>query len=189
MYRLRISITNFELSIWRRVHLADCNLFRLAKVIQAAMGWTGGREWLFDDGPDGTDENFGVGYSSCRRKFSRFVREETNPFCFYYGLGDYHWEHDVLFEGVVRCNESMPYPRCTAGEYACPPDEEEIGPRAYDSICQTLANPSHEQYEGTLEWLGKILILDASAFETQTRGWHCWICESSSGSVEPSGAP
>lgn len=69
-----------------------------------------------------------------------------------YDFGD-GWEHDLLLEGIVARQPRKKYPRCLDGARACPP-EDCGGIRGYEDLIQILFDPSHEEYEGTLQWLG-----------------------------------
>nr|MDQ2695392.1 plasmid pRiA4b ORF-3 family protein [Pseudomonadota bacterium] len=44
------------------------------------------------------------------------------------------------------------YPRCLAGERACPP-EDCGGVPGYYQLLEILADPSHDEYAGMVEWL------------------------------------
>ena len=45
------------------------------------------------------------------------------------------------------------YPRCVAGENACPP-EDVGGVWGYVDFLQAINNPEHNQHEEFLEWVG-----------------------------------
>ena len=44
-----------------------------------------------------------------------------------------------------------PYPRCTAGERACPP--EDVG--GYEEFLEAIADPDHERHDEFTKWIGK----------------------------------
>ena len=59
------------------------------------------------------------------------------------------------------CVESVPdpyadfttYPLCVDGARACPP-EDCGGVHGYENLLTVIQDPTHEEYESTLEWLG-----------------------------------
>jgi hypothetical protein len=69
-----------------------------------------------------------------------------------YDFGD-GWEHEVTLEAIVPRQKGMRYPRCLAGERACPP-EDCGGVGGYENLFTVMGDPSHEEYASTLEWLG-----------------------------------
>src|SRR5205807_3495965 len=72
-----------------------------------------------------------------------------------YDFGD-DWEHDVLLEKVLPADS--PYPVCTAGKGACPP-EDCGGIGGYLRLKEILAGSDDEEQRQLLEWLG----LDSAA--------------------------
>ncbi|MGH9365302.1 MAG: plasmid pRiA4b ORF-3 family protein, partial [Thermoanaerobaculia bacterium] len=69
-----------------------------------------------------------------------------------YDFGD-GWEHEVTLEAIVPRQKGTRYPRCLAGERACPP-EDCGGAGGYENLIAVMGDPSHEKYASTLEWLG-----------------------------------
>ena len=57
------------------------------------------------------------------------------------------------------------YPRCTAGEGRCPP-EDCGGVHGYAEFLQVIADPDHEEHESTLRWAGGQF--DPEAFDPAT---------------------
>jgi hypothetical protein len=68
-----------------------------------------------------------------------------------YDFGD-GWDHDVLLEGILLKEEGVRYPKCVAGEHACPP-EDCGGVHGYYELIQILKNPKHPEYSVYIEWL------------------------------------
>ena len=66
------------------------------------------------------------------------------------------WEHDIKLEIVLPLDagpRAAPVPVCLAGKGACPP--EDCGsPWGYADLKETIADPSGEEHEERLEWLG-----------------------------------
>ena len=65
---------------------------------------------------------------------------------------DANWQHQILFETVLRPEASSNYPKCVAGERACPP-EDCGGVDGYERLLKTMADPKHEEYHTMKEWL------------------------------------
>jgi hypothetical protein len=65
-------------------------------------------------------------------------------------MGD-DWIHTLKLEKTL--DEVALYPKCTGGEEACPP-EDCGGIGGYFRIQEILADPKHEEYKETREWLG-----------------------------------
>ena len=63
------------------------------------------------------------------------------------------WEHEVVLEKIVEAEARAHYPRCVAGENACPP-EDVGGVWGYVDFLQAINNPEHNQHEEFLEWVG-----------------------------------
>ncbi len=70
-----------------------------------------------------------------------------------YDFGD-GWLHELLLEKVLPFNENTTLPVCLDGKMACPP-EDCGGVWGYGNMLEILKNPSHEEYEETLEWVGE----------------------------------
>ncbi len=68
-----------------------------------------------------------------------------------YDFGD-GWNHEVLLEGVFLKEEEAKYPRCIAGERACPP-EDCGGVHGYYRLLEILSNPKHDEYQNMVQWL------------------------------------
>jgi hypothetical protein len=70
-----------------------------------------------------------------------------------YDFGD-SWEHEVALEKIVEAEKGVYYPRCLAGENACPP-EDVGGVWGYADFLKAIADPDHEEHESSLEWVGE----------------------------------
>jgi len=77
-----------------------------------------------------------------------------------YDFGD-DWEHEIVVEDLLDADPETHYPVLVAAKGACPP-EDCGGPWGYAELKEILADPSHEQHEEMLDWLG---FDDASAFD------------------------
>ncbi len=84
-------------------------------------------------------------------QISDYFSSENAAAGYTYDFGD-NWLHTVTLKDVVEDPE-MRYPRCVAGERACPP-EDCGGPWGYDEFLEAVRNPHHEKHDSMLEWVG-----------------------------------
>ena len=80
-----------------------------------------------------------------------------------YDFGD-GWEHELTLEAILPQEPGKKYPRCVAGARACPP-EDCGGIGGYENLMTVIQTPTHEEYESTLQWLGRRF--DPEAFESK----------------------
>jgi hypothetical protein len=162
VYRIKITLKNFRPRIWRRIEVVDCTLDKLHEHIQTAMGWTNshlhqfksGEQWFGDPELIGEDfEEFGF-KNSLRTRLSDIVPESGRGvrLDYEYDFGD-SWHHDILFEGIKPREPGVKYPRCVAGEGACPP-EDCGGVWGYADFVRIMANPRNKRHEEMEEWYG-----------------------------------
>ena len=69
-----------------------------------------------------------------------------------YDFGD-SWEHSIVLEKRLPIDLNTPYPVCTDGQLACPPEDCGGIPGFYDLI-EVLSDPNHERREEIMEWIG-----------------------------------
>jgi hypothetical protein len=156
VYQLKVTIMDTRPPVWRRVVVpADMTLARLHDVFQAAFGWwdchlhefeIGGVRYGVDDGegwepPD--DE---------RRTRLADVAVAGSSFVYVYDFGD-NWRHKVVVEKVVPTERGVRYPLCTDGRRAGPP-EDCGGTWGYREFLTAIADPTHDEHESMLEWVG-----------------------------------
>ena len=58
----------------------------------------------------------------------------------------------MVLEKILPAVDGVQYPKCIAGKRACPP-EDCGGIGGYEVLLEIIANPSHEEYKGRMEWL------------------------------------
>jgi hypothetical protein len=159
--RIRIVLEDIEPPVWRRVLVpADMNLARLHDVIQAAMGWEDYHLHLFHVGdhrygvPDPTfeDPEFKV-YRDANIKLEDLVRRGIDRFTYTYDFGD-NWIHDVIIEKSVAADPDVLYPAYVDGERQCPPEDVGGFPGYYEFL-DAISDPTHEEHEHLLEWVGE----------------------------------
>ena len=59
----------------------------------------------------------------------------------------------MIVEKILEPEPGARYPSCIGGRRACPP-EDVGGPWAYDDFLAAIADPSHEDHERLVEWVG-----------------------------------
>jgi hypothetical protein len=156
LYQLKVTLRGVSKPpVWRRVLVhADASLGELHEVIMAAMGWDGGHLHMFSDDttrygttPDDEDEDLFA--------LADVLVEPGDRLRYTYDFGD-DWDHDIKM-GKVLPPDPGPHasavPVCLAGKGACPP-EDCGGDWGYASLKVTIADPSDEEHEERLEWLG-----------------------------------
>jgi hypothetical protein len=172
VYQLKIDLKDIKPPIWRRVQTKDCTLAKLHDLIQTCMGWDDyhlhefeirgerygdPRQWEGDFG-DGTE----VGKEG-KVRLSQLADQGIKKISYTYDMGD-NWEHVVQIEKVLAAEPGVRYPRCIAGERACPP-EDCGGPWGYGDFLEAILDPKHEQHEELLEWAGGEF--DPEAFDVE----------------------
>ena len=141
--------------VWRRVLVpADLTLGDLHEVIQQAMGWDDYHMHVFRmGGKEYGSPDPGLGLASDRNVFlSQLLTGPGDRLRYTYDFGD-DWEHDIVLEETRTPVPEETYPSCVTGKGACPP-EDCGGAWGYAGLKEILADPSHEDHQDMLEWLG-----------------------------------
>lgn len=141
--------------VWRRLQLrADTRLDHLHEMIVAAFGWEDYHMHVFASGPD----EFGVPDPELRftdeRRVSlgQLIGGVGDRLRYTYDFGD-DWQHEIVVEELLDADPEIHYPLLVAAKGACPP-EDCGGPWGYAELKEILADPSHEQHQEMLDWLG-----------------------------------
>lgn len=158
---LTITLVGSNPPIWRQVETRDCSLARLHDIIQVAMGWEDYHLHRFQIGqrqygiPDPMDHDMGIHVIDERKvKLSEVIAGAGKrvKFMYEYDFGD-GWQHAIKLEGTGTAEPGAKYPRCTAGERACPP-EDVGGVWGYEEFLEAISDPEHERHEELIEWGG-----------------------------------
>jgi hypothetical protein len=156
VYQLKITLKDVQPAVWRRVQLLDCSLADLHGGIQTAMGWDGDHLHEFEIARERYGEPDPDGMTECRdeakTKLSQIVARGTKKFTYTYDFGD-NWEHTIQVEKTLPPEPGVHYPRCIAGERACPP-EDCGGARGYEDFQEAIRNPNHPEHEEVSDWIG-----------------------------------
>ena len=168
IYRLKITLRDSKPPIWRRVLVpGKFNLYKLHRVIQAAMGWEDGHlhQFIIDDEYYSIplEEDFEPVLDERRYALSRIAPEEKMKFVYEYDFGDC-WEHAIVVEKILPPESGVKYPRCIVGKRACPP-EDVGGVWGYEAFLEAIRDPKHEDHERLLEWIGGEF--DSEAFDLE----------------------
>ena len=130
IYQFKITLLDTKPKIWRRIQIPDCKINTLHYHIQAAMGWTNSHLHHFDIKgerhgiPEHLDyDGDGSIIDSKKIMLSQIVPHDVKKIAFRYtyDFGD-NWEHEVLFEGILKPVPGKKYPLCLEGERAGPPE-------------------------------------------------------------------
>ncbi|WP_410648357.1 plasmid pRiA4b ORF-3 family protein [Amycolatopsis sp. cmx-4-54] len=155
IYQVKITLLEIEgLPVWRRVLVpAAIPLDRLHEVIQAVMGWDNYHLHYFLDG----ETYYGEAEPELQYRDERKVRLDDlvkpgGRLLYNYDFGD-SWDHEILIEEATVATADGRYPRCVAGQAACPP-EDVGGTGGYARLIQILGDPGHEEHQDIVGWLG-----------------------------------
>ena len=164
IYQIKVTLKDFKLPIWRSVEVrSNATLGELHAIIQMAMGWTNSHPHHFIlgkspnlrfigapvpyEGDDIMDEE-----NEDNIVISQVLSSAKTKMTYEYDFGD-SWEHEVALEKIVEAKAGVHYPRCIAGENACPP-EDVGGVWGYADFLQAINNPEHKEHKTFLEWVG-----------------------------------
>lgn len=164
-FQLRVSLRDTD--VWRRLVVsASLTLRQLHAVLQTAMGWEDYHLHLFDvDGvlygdveeiegqPLGDEETFTLMQAA----------DVVSEFMYEYDFGD-SWHHDIVIEQTMP-SVGTGTPHLIGGAGACPP-EDCGGSGGLEHLLEVLADPSDEEHEEMLEWVGGAYDPDALDIDT-----------------------
>lgn len=132
--------------------------------IQDAMGWEDYHLHEFEMLNPETGESDRIGIpagelypdlqwlASWEIPIADYFGTETPISLYTYDFGD-SWQHSVVLEEILPRATNVDYPRCLAGERACPP-EDCGGPYGYYQFLEALQDPRHPEHESMLAWAG-----------------------------------
>ena len=156
-----------EPPIWRRIQVpSDYTFWDLHVAIQDSMGWLDCHLHCFHiaDSQSGAVVEIGIpdqdlfdDQEPCLPGWevpvSAYLVSPGDSALYAYDFGD-GWEHTVTLEAIVDRTPRKRYPACIAGERACPP-EDCGGIPGYENLLRVIRDPSDEEHEETLQWLGR----------------------------------
>jgi hypothetical protein len=139
---------------------ADITLERLHYVLQAAMEWEDCHLHEFRIGrqrfgpPDPSESFLGgpVSVNESKVRLFEVLKRQGAKAEYIYDFGD-GWQHGIDVEKVLPPDPGLVYPICTGGKLSAPPEDCGGLPGFY-GLLEAIADPAHERYEQSLEWLG-----------------------------------
>jgi len=163
--QFKVTLLDVDPPVWRRLQVPEkYSFWDLHVAIQDAMGWLDCHlhEFRLAEPSSGAPIVVGIPddeFESGRETMSgwevpaiQFLSEPGQKARYEYDFGD-GWEHEVLLEALSPAEDGAQYPRCLAGERACPP-EDCGGPHGYAEFLQAIADPKHRSHKELLEWAG-----------------------------------
>lgn len=155
--QLKITLSGIEPKIWRKFLVEDTMTFHeLHQVIQQVIGWTDSH--LYEFKVDGEkigipDTRFDRDCLDARKTDLSFLKAKQK-FYYVYDFGDF-WEHVLVLEKILEKDVSQTYPRCLAGERACPPEDCGSIP-GYFHLQEVKEDKKHPEYGKLINgWLGE----------------------------------
>jgi hypothetical protein len=158
-YQIKVTLDNTHPPIWRRILVpGNTTLLKLHDILQIVMGWEDYHlhmftiEGLIYGNP--IDDEYGdlgtVNETSYR--LSQVIHHVGQRFSYEYDFGD-SWDHTLLVEKILSPAEDTRYPLCLKGKRARPP-EDVGGVRGYENFLKAIRDPSHDEHEEYLTWVG-----------------------------------
>ena len=163
VYQFRIELSEIEPTIWRVIQVpSKYNFWDLHVAIQDSMGWLDyhlhafrvrmpHKRKIVEIGiptDDYYDEPVLPGWEI---PITDYFTEPGKSAPYDYDFGD-GWEHIILLEGILLKEDGVKYPKCIAGERACPP-EDCGGVHGYYNFLEIIGNPNHPEYQEYIAWL------------------------------------
>jgi hypothetical protein len=163
IYQFKITLKDIKPKIWRRIQVPEkYSFWDLHVAIQDAMGWDDYHLHQFEIINPKTMKKDIIGIpdeewpedtiSGAEVKIAKYFLTPKDKAIYEYDFGD-GWEHEVILEKILPEESNIKYPKCIAGERACPP-EDCGGTWGYSDLLEIIANPEHEEYNERMEWIG-----------------------------------
>ena len=161
--QLKITLENSKPAIWRRVRVkGQTTFFELHHIIQIVFGWQNyhAYEFYIDNHKLGAPDDYMKNVPATEEgvidardiTLDSLIVQQRETFKYEYDFGD-SWMHRVVVERFLREEESMIYPYCMSGKYACPP-EDCGGFRGYYNMLEILKDKKHPEYKDLKKWVG-----------------------------------
>lgn len=159
VFQLRVELDQVTPLVWRRLLVPSTfTLGRLHTALQACFSWNNTHLHEFQIGattygrPEWDTERSEPLADETRARLDRCLATGITAFEYRYDFGD-DWLHRVRVEARLPAEPDLPYPLCTAGENATPP-EDVGGPPGYAHFLAALANPRHPEHRDYRVWIG-----------------------------------
>lgn len=159
IYQIKVALDNIRPPIWRRILVpGNTTLLKLHDILQIVMGWEDYHLHMFTIegliyGNPADDEYGDLGtINEASHKLRQVIHYEGQRFSYEYDFGD-SWDHTLLVEKILSPQAGVRYPICLKGKRACPP-EDVGGVWGYENFLEAIRDPSHDEHEEYLEWVG-----------------------------------
>lgn len=170
--RLKITLDRVEPAVMRRITVRfGVRLGRLHRIIQAAMGWSGGHLWEFRAGGTGWGPRevyeLGDGPHDASKAALLSVIEDVGgkTIRYIYDFGD-DWQHTIKLERTFADVPGLAQPFLLEATGRCPP-EDIGGPQGYREMLDALADPKHARHDEFVERYGSFdpAVIDLKGLE------------------------
>lgn len=163
VYQFKITLDGILPPIWRRIQVPkQYSFWDLHVALQDSMGWLDYHLHMFrflkphkraavEIGIPGDEMDDNIALPGWEISIADYFTEPGNVALYEYDFGD-NWEHELLLEGILLKEKGVKYPRCIAGERACPPEDCGSVP-GYYRLLEILSNLNHNEYQETIDWL------------------------------------
>ncbi len=165
VYHFKITLKGINPPVWRTIQVPETYTFwDLHVAVQDAMGWQDCHlhDFAVHNPQAQTKERIGIPDDDAEfdldilpgwdHNISDYFSTKNSTATYVYDYGD-NWEHAVKFEKIVPRDKEKKYPRCIAGERACPP-ENCAGIYGYQQFLEAIMDPGHKSHEDFLQWAG-----------------------------------
>jgi hypothetical protein len=129
VYQLKVTLQDINPPIWQRIQVSgDITLFKLHKILQAAMEWQDYHLHQFIVGEDyyaipSPEDPWPMETKNEKRtKLFQIAPVEKARFNYEYDFGD-SWHHNILVEKILHPEQELEHPICLAGKRSRPPED------------------------------------------------------------------
>jgi len=157
-YTFKIDLINTEPLVSRTIKVSsETTLYLMHHIIQTVMGWENRHLYEFSINnlrfADSIllDEDFGD-ITDVKTVLLEDVFPKTDTAIYLYDFGD-GWKHQLELIEISNAPQNELLPSFVLGQNACPP-EDSGGAYRYKEIIEILADPTNEEYESIVEWVG-----------------------------------
>lgn len=166
VYQFEIALNGIEPKIWRCIQVPNLYSFwDLHCAITDSLGWLDYHLHVFrithprsgkahkigipdNEGPVGEKPDL----PGWRKSIATYFKKPGATCQYEYDFGD-GWEHTVTLEAILPKEKGVIYPRCIAGERACPP-EDVGGTGGYERFLQAIKYMNARDHDEQLAWVG-----------------------------------
>ncbi len=166
VYQFTLALVGAEPPVWRRIQIPESYSFwDLHVALQDSMGWRDYHLHVFRVARPGTGDVEQIGIPDddpfegekptlpgWEIPITRYFPRPGTIVQYEYDFGD-GWEHELTLEAILPRQAGKKYPLCIDGARACPP-EDCGGIHGYENLLAVIQDPTHEEHESILEWLG-----------------------------------